>query len=159
MYYLISFMYQARVFYCIWVTGAEDFVLSNNSHIVYFQTLDEVIEYERIHNLVIKKDEDPHYNLDKVIQWCEDNSKFQFECDELLNVWNIFADVAHGVQKDFLGNDRKYDELYEKIFDANGLMISDFNLCNTNLYFSSEEVADINKVLKNGLELFVESIN
>ena len=158
MNYLISFIYKLSKFYCIWVSGEEDYIVTNDGQILIFDTIDLLEQYEKDNGIVVNKSEEIQYNLDKMLIWCLDEADTEYSCEEILNLWNISYDITHSINKYFMGNEPVYDELYEKIFYANDLFSSNPVPHNSVSDFSENEVLNIKKILKNGIETIIEGI-
>lgn len=158
MNYLISFIYNKSILYCIWVSEDEDYVITKEDKILFFNTIDELSFYERQNNIVSEKSEEIQYNLDKMILWCDDEKNIDCGCDEILNFWNICSDIAKSIKKHFIGNESIYDDLYEKIFNANDLFSTNSVPHTTLLGFSVEDIISVKRILRNGIEIIVENI-
>lgn len=159
MYYLISFIYKKSILYCIWVADDDyDYVITKECKILFFNTINELKLYEQRNNIIIKKDEEIQYNLDKMILWCGDKKNINCGCEEILNFWNICSDVAKSIQEHFIGDKPIYDDLYEKIFSGNDLF-SNNPVPHTTLFdFSEKELINIKKIIRNGIEIITKNI-
>ena len=152
MYYLISFVYNQDILYCIWVSNDEDYVMIKENKIMVFRDIECVKEYVRRNNIIIKMDEETQYNLDKLIKWCGEKNNVIFDYGEVLNFWNICVDVANSIKVEFAGNDHIYDDIYEKIFCADSL-----SCVNNDVFFSDEDIIHIKKVLKEGIKIITRN--
>lgn len=158
MNYLISFMYKQSRFYSIWVSDDEDYVVTKEGQILFFDTIELLEQYEKDNRIKVNKNEEIQYNLDKMLIWCLGKDEYECGCEEILNLWNISHDVANSVNKYFLGDESVYDELYEKVFYANDLFSSNPAPHDSVSEFSENEVLNIRKILKNGIEIIIEGI-
>lgn len=148
MNYLISFIYKQSIFYCIWVSDDEDYVVTKDGQILFFDTIDLLEQYEKDNRIIVNKSEETQYNLDKMLIWCSGEVDTECGCEEILNLWNISHDITNSINKHFIGNEPVYDELYEKIFYANDLFSSNPVPHNSLSEFSENEIINIKKFLR-----------
>ena len=111
MYYLISFVYNQVLLYCIWVSDDEDYVITKNDKILFFDTMDALNNYETNNKICVDKSCEIKYDLDSMIVWCNDEKNTDCGCEEILNLWNMCGDIANSTKRYFIGNDVQYDDL------------------------------------------------
>lgn len=156
MYYLISFVYNQSLLYCIWVSNDEDYVITKDNKVLFFYTIDDLKDYERSNNIIVKTNDDIRYNIDEMNLWCEDSNNLDCDCEQILNFWNICSDIAKSLKINFTGNESMYDDLYEKIFSANDLFSANPIPSISLLEFSQEEIIDIKRILKEGIKIIIK---
>lgn len=156
-HYRVEFIYKGVSYYCIWYSSDHDYLINQENRIEYFSAMRDLETYCLRNKLPLSKDDAAVYNLDEIETWLA-GGKTRVDCKLILNVWNIFQDVAFSAKVLFSGNDKTYNGVYNKIFYGNNLPS-----INTSgkIYvpeWDEEELQVISDVLENGMQLFRKSL-
>jgi hypothetical protein len=155
-YYIICLDYKFSKLYVIWISDDTDrLVADDENKIIAFRTKDELTAYADKHQLKFNE-EYSTCNLYLLQRWLLAPSEM-IDCTEFLNLWNLFTDVAETVCQPFLGDEKETvnNNLYEKLFDGNGLWISS----DPNPSFDKTEIETLQKVLNQGLNLLQKNLH
>lgn len=157
-YYITEFLHQNKVYYFIWVTDDKDRFLTENNKILYWDHRSELLDFAKENGITFEEEEHIRYNLDKCEKWCR-SSPENIDCGQILDMWNIFSDFYNSIEEKFMGNDHKFDEIYDKIFCGNNLpTINKTNKIYVPL-FSEDEILAIKKIMLSGICLFRKVIS
>ena len=130
-YYVLNFLLNGKQLNALWFSDKEnnDLLLSENNKILLFKSNTKIEENSIMINDSIQYTEFV-YNFDKINdenRWVRKAKKSYmdkedfFEIDNIyiLSLWNILKDVFTTIQIEFIGDDYKYDDIYNKIFFGN----------------------------------------
>jgi hypothetical protein len=155
-YYIINLDFKFYQLYIIWISDEVDGVLVNDElKVSAFKTEAGLLRYwnEYINGT---NTEVTGYDVYKVQQWIA-NPYPKFDCNEFLNLWNLFTDVAEATKLQFTG-DLKEDVrnvVYDKLFNA-----SDCYWANEpNPIFNAAEIDTLANVMQNGIDLLLNNVS
>jgi hypothetical protein len=119
-YYACAFRYADRDEYLIWYSNDCDGVhLESDGRVPTFSSIDHLSSYARIHNLAPLTIADPVlHDLDSIDRFTRDISSHYVDCNETLNAWNLFGDLARSLGPSgshFIDHDQAADGLYDKV--------------------------------------------
>lgn len=118
-YYIVDFILDNNNIFCIYTypkDSEKDIFVSQDKKIYTFNSLDLVISYANSNKLnLFRNNEDSIYDVNK-LRFLLSNLHTDFNCSEVLNFWNITDAICNTVQIGFLGNCKKYDDIYDKLF-------------------------------------------
>jgi hypothetical protein len=118
--YIIKILFNSKEYYAIWQTdnNANDFLLKKDDKIFIEKDKTKLL------NNVVKTEEAAIYNFDFIYEMLQ--NKFQaIDYNELLSFWNLTQDAANTKNYDFIGNEKKYNNLYDKIFRGTNILKPD----------------------------------
>ncbi len=111
-YYPVKLRMDKRDFFLIWYSSEnEDRIISSDDELEIFNSLDELINFSKSQLLRLNLEEEiSFYDLDK----STDN-----DIEEVLNLWNLFTDIAISVNISFLGDihGQIRNDVYNKLCD------------------------------------------
>lgn len=147
-YFIVDFRSNTNHTFCLYTfpeNSEKDIFASNDKKILTFENLDAIISYVNSNNLnLIGNSEDSVYDVKK-LQTLLSHLDPDFNCREVLNFWNITDTICNTILLAFIGNNKKYDDIYNKLFGG----------CNTvlNAYeyhpkWKRKELKKIQKVLR-----------
>lgn len=84
--------------------------------------------------------------------------KFEIECVDFLNVWNLLDDVSHSVKGNFDSDRKATTKIYDKLFWGNNLLSVTPEGKSYKPIWSKKEIETIRDVLLNGLAMFRNSL-
>lgn len=138
-YYFVEFKIQGKSFYTIWVSSKnEDFFLTKDQHLIFFQDKKELDSFCRLRNLEIESD--VTFDFDSI------NSK---DYNFLINSWNIISDLAKTLNISFIGNNDDLLSIYKKILCACNLPALNNTQEKYIPHFSKSELDNIHLVVTN----------
>lgn len=149
-YYTICLDFKFYQWYIIWISDEVDGVLVDDDHkIIVFKTEAGLTLFwqENIKNADI---EITTYNLYKIQHWLSDPYS-GFDCNEFLNLWNLFTDIAESTKLQFIGDVKNEirNSVYEKLFNgSDGYWAED-----PDPVFNDEEINALAGVMQNGIDL------
>jgi hypothetical protein len=150
-YYAIDIIQNEVHHYAIDVmidSDPEDYLEMKNGRILIFSSNVDLYAYLKDNNITLCQEGTfTTYDINRLECILEDLNK-HFDCDEVLGWWNLFNTITHNTDTKYLGDQKKYNDLYNELFGG----------CNTavNAYeyhpiFSESDVSRIIKVLNDGL--------
>lgn len=157
MYFVISFICNNKEYFCIWFSDEDEYILSKDSRLISFTEKNALLTYVCENNISLENEDIVQYNVDDILMWCKDSLKLDIECDKFIDFWNICADAAKGMNVHFIGTERKFDSLYEKIFLGN-------NITNASSQeyipiFSDNEIKTLKSIFTDGIELIKNGLS
>ena len=140
----------------LWYTNDLDgLILDQNGKLTTFATRTELVTYAEAHGITPLKHATTSLDLDLVVRWCEHASATSVDCQLLLNAWNFFTDLTNSVPRvasAFVGSNRKYSPINEKLFYGCDLPVITPKDMHYIPSWTVEELVDIVTVLRSGLE-------
>jgi hypothetical protein len=120
-YYFCSCRLDQKDCHIIWFSNDEDGVhLNSENKIVSFGNSESLTSYAEKQNLLIKDEMPAFYdfeNLEKTLG----NKKFEVDCVQFLNAWNLFDDISRSLGENFDPDHKITKEIYNKLFWGNNL--------------------------------------
>ena len=156
MYYIISFLYKNDEYYCIWFSGDEDYVLANQNHLMVFHNIDVLLKYASENCILLENESVSKYDINAIVLWLKNTDYINIDCDMLMNFWNICTDVANGTTEHFIGIEKRYNTLYEKLFCGNNILTTKNKKYIP--FFSNDEIETLRDVINNGLNIIVKNL-
>ena len=120
LYYKVAFIYKTRYLYTLWYTNDVDGLLNENKEMKYFNNENELNNYCVNKKINIEPDSIVLYNIDEINKTKSD-IYVNINCEYILNLWNITADIAETIGITFYGNENKITNIYNKVFYGNNL--------------------------------------
>lgn len=152
-YYIVAFSNKKRDYYCIW-TSDEGFITYEDK-ILLFDTIMKAKLYCHENQMSVDDTEITRFYIDDIFNWCT-SVKFDFDCDLLLNWWNILSDVYKSLGIYFDGDSIEKNDLYEKLFFGNNLPTINKSDKKYIPIFSKEEMEVVKKLLIEGVNFLTE---
>lgn len=155
-YYLVRFKILQKEYYTFWYTDDIDgFLLDINGMLTYFSEKKEAIKFAREKGFLLDTNEliISSSSLRKI-------KTAKINCNLFLNYWNIFSDVAHSINCQFIGDSKNklIQHIYEKLFYGCNLLIKE----GEEPYkpkWSKKERHWIAIVMKNGFKVLLKGFN
>lgn len=122
------------------------FLTDENGKAVFFGSLAELNAFAEKNGIELAE-EITEYDLDDIAVTAE-----TLDCNEVNTKWNIISDFALTVGAEFSGEDKRYNGIYDKLFF--GCNLPAMNHPPYTPEWSAEEIAEINRILAEGAELF-----
>lgn len=111
--------------FLLWFTNDRDGVVTDNAGLVpSFATEAELLVFATREGVLVSEDSPTLHDLDIVRDWLADPRLHDVDCVAMLNVWNLFMDVARSTPvlgAPFSDAESKLDAVYEKVFFGNNL--------------------------------------
>jgi hypothetical protein len=124
-YFPLLYRWRGEERLLLWQPGNIDSVaVGSEGHVQSFAGLADLNRFAHVHALQIEQEEPKLHNLDSVQAWARGKEP-DVNCDETLNAWNLFRDIANSVEgpckESFEKLDSDMSEVYNKIFWGNNL--------------------------------------
>lgn len=146
-YYVIKITLRQREFFLLWNDDREPvFLTGANGGAVFFGGMDELNAFAESNGLLLFEDIF-EYDLDDIAVTAE-----TLDCNEINTKWNIISDFALSVGAEFSGEDKRYNDIYNKLFYGCNLPAMKHHPYTPE--WSDDEIVGINRVLAEGAELF-----
>lgn len=141
--------------YLIWFSDDVDgAIIQADGTVPSFGNQDALRAYASMHQITLDEMEPLLHDLDVVAQWLRRSFSAEVDCDAFLTAWNLFADLALSVNRNFDSDYKRSKQVYEKLFWGNNLPV----VAPTGKHYiplwSDDEVLLMREVLTNGLRLF-----
>ena len=120
LFYRILFIFKNENIYTLWYANDVDGVLYKNDKVIHFKNEDELNDYAIKNSIKIEPDEIAIYDVDKIKKLLSDNETI-IDCEYILNMWNMIADIAKTINLSFYGNKKEITYIYSKLFYGNNL--------------------------------------
>lgn len=152
-YYLIKILYKIKILYVIWYEDDEDGFITEDQKLILFDSIEDAKIFCS-KNKIFPENEVVTYDLTNVLDMAEhiSNSK---DCRILLNIWNLFSDLAKTLNEEFMGDfdQEQILEIYDKLFYGCNLEV--INKGEEEYYpdFNDDEERTIILILKNGFSI------
>jgi len=156
-YYLAEFKYPTKSYCCIWYSGEVDGFQTENNALVYFDSFEEAKQYCAQHEIRYVEDEVSKDDIGKVEQWLSDGGGEDVDCDLLLRFWNSVTDLAATFGIEYIGNERMYTNIYEKLFYGNNLPTINTSGRTYISKWTEGELLALKEIIDIGVNLFAES--
>lgn len=116
-YYGICFIIDYKCMYLVYVEDVDySGLLSINNELVKLKVYEEFTHYLERNSLSLENDKDiTIYDFDQLGELIELLEE-KLDCSLIINFWNIVDDVCNAQSIDFIGKNKKYNEVYEKLF-------------------------------------------
>ncbi len=121
-YYITEFILKSRNYFTIWYTDDRDGFVTSGGKIYRGGTLVELQKYAEDNEIPLHDDEIARFDIDRLLT--VDIS--EMSCDEIIDYWNIFSDMAGSAGVTFCGDDKSYNVLYNDIFSGCGAAVTVF---------------------------------
>ncbi len=107
-YYFCCSHLDEKDYYFIWFSDEEDGVyLNSESKFVVSNDLENLVIYAKKQKLLIKAEKPVFYNLDNLERTLL-NEKFEVDCVEFINIWNLFDDISNSINGNFNSESKSY---------------------------------------------------
>ena len=145
-YYIITITLNRKSFFLLWNCEYEPvFLMGENGMAVFFGGPAELNAFAEENGIELDE-EITEYDLDDITVTAE-----TIDCNEVIQKWNIMSDLALSVGEDFSGENKRYNDIYDKLFY--GCNLPAMNHPPYTPEWSAEEIAEINRILAEGAEL------
>src|SRR5262245_23771929 len=116
-YYKLWYRLASQDAFLIWKTNSEDGVFVDEAgRVPGFSSQEELVRYAHLAGIRLEGGELNVLNLDDALSWISSSNTDSVDCEILLEVWNLFADVSHSVLGDFDSDKSLTDVIYQKLF-------------------------------------------
>jgi hypothetical protein len=141
-----------------WCIGGDDndyLITDGNNKLLAFRSIEELVGFDK-EKYAVYEDQTAEYDFDAISK-----SRYYINnavnCEELLNAWNLFGDIAHTTKLKFIGDSRLYNYEYEKLFCGCNLpsVVKEGRIYIPT--WRSKEIRRLFKVVKNGIDIYVKS--
>lgn len=158
-YYACAFRYAGHDEYLIWYSNDCDGVhLESDGRVPTFGSIEHLSSYAKIHDLAPLTIADPVlHDLDSVDRFTRIPSLLYVDCNETLNAWNLFGDLARSLGPSgshLIDHDQAAEGLYDKIFHGCNLPAMTPDGHGFQPIWSADEIKLIQEHLGAGLSLF-----
>lgn len=152
-YYLVTFISKKENYYFIWTTSDNEIFLTKDDKLIFWKIIKDVEDFMVKNNIVFSQNDEIVFDLDCFEKWCC-SSIHNVDCENILNLWNIFTDLYSSVNKKYIGSESEFDEIYEKLFYGNNLQT--VNTTNKHYIptFSDDEIDMIKEIIMEGICFF-----
>ncbi|MGX7243636.1 hypothetical protein ACWOC1_02170 [Enterococcus quebecensis] len=140
----------------VWYTDDKDGFITKGRKILFFKNYLDFKNY-CIENRIICEENEVSFDIDWLIHWYVSNSE-EINEKEMLDIWNIFTDLAYSIDEHFLEDQDSYNQVYSKLFYGDNLPTINKSGKIYTPDWSEEEIEEVRAVMKNGVELFERSI-
>jgi len=154
-YYLAEFRYAERSYFCIWYNDEVDGFYTENDKLIHFDSLDEAKKYSD-EQAITYSDEVSLDDMVKVQEWVSAGIGGDVDCHLLLVFWNSVHDLAATIKREYIGNERVYTHVYEKLFYGNNLPTINTSGREYIPEWTDEEVLDLKQVIGAGILMFAQ---
>lgn len=146
-YYIIKIKLCQREFFLLWNCEREPVFLTDaNGRAVFFGSIGELNAFAERNGIGLAE-KITEYDLDNITVTAE-----VLDCSEVINKWNIISDLALTNGLVFSGEDKRYNDIYDKLLY--GCNLPAMKHPHYTPEWSAEETAEINRILAEGAELF-----
>ncbi len=154
-YYQLSYRLDGMHAYLIWFSNDQDGIsIEPDGTVPSFPDHAGLLTYASAHQLTIDPTPSVLHDLDAIISWLRRPLLADIDCDSVLNIWNLFGDLATSVGQSF-NSDRKCSRrIYEKLFWGNNLPAVTPPGKHYRPIWSDEERLILQEILSEGLMLF-----
>lgn len=155
-YYLVQFKIFQKEYDTFWYTDDVDgFMLDTNNMLKSFPTKDQATAFADKEGFLL--DTEAFLVSTSILK---DMNIREINCKLYLNYWNIFSDVAHSINGQFLGDSRNtaIRHIYEKLFYGCNILVKK----DEEHYipkWSKSERRWIARVIKNGFQILSKGLN
>lgn len=156
-YYIIYFIFHTASCYCIWYTADTDGFVTEEGKRKYSSQLSELYQYCD-KNKINLNEEITEYNLNDLYKWISDHTT-EIDCEYMLNIWNIIADIAHSVNKRFSGDNKDMTDIYTKLFCGNNLPCINTSGKEYVPVWSAYEFKQLTEIFRAGISILREQFN
>ena len=152
-YFKLLFIYKNKELYTLWYSNDIDGLLNENNKIKYFNTENNLTNYAINKGIKIQPDKITVYNIDDIQKIIQSKGKV-IDCEKVLNLWNIIADIAKTIGTSFYGDKDEITHIYDKLFYGNNLpAICEGNEMQPPIW-DEKEISIIFKVLEDSYKIF-----
>lgn len=155
-YYLVQFKILQKEYDTFWYTDDEDgFMLETDNILKSFPTKEEAVAFADKEGFIL--DTEAFLVSTSILK---DMNIRKINCKLYLSYWNIFSDVAHSINGQFLGDSRNsvIRHIYEKLFYGCNILVKK----DEEHYipkWSKSERRWIARVIKNGFQILSKGLN
>ena len=147
-YYIARFILKSRNYFTIWYTDDRDGFVTSGDKIYRSGTLEELKKYAEENEISLHDDDEiARFDIDRLLTV----GISEISCDEIMNYWNIFSDMAGSAGVRFCGDDKSYNALYNEIFSGCGAAVTVFGSKTEGL--RENDLDKIKFVLEQGCEI------
>ncbi|MDJ1484116.1 hypothetical protein QNI16_26700 [Cytophagaceae bacterium YF14B1] len=123
LFFAIGFSLDQKDRYLIWIQDETDQVLVETDGLIpVFNSETALAKYAAKKYVEIVNEEPVFCDLDYLSNWIAQPNN-PIDCQMFLSIWNLFTDIASGINRSFTGNekDKLTNKVYDKIFYGNNL--------------------------------------
>ena len=116
-YYGTCFIIDYKSLYLIYIEDVDySGFLSINNELIRFEVYEEFTNYLENNYLLLENDKDiTIYDFDQLSELIKLMGE-KLDCNLIINYWNIVDDVCNAQSLDFIGKNKRFNEVYEKLF-------------------------------------------
>lgn len=149
----VIFETDEKDYFCIWQTDINAGFYKDGDHVACFRMEDVFDSYCNAKGLKIS--ETLVFDLTKLMGFVQ-GSGSDFDPSELLNFWNICADLAFTLDTSFLGDDD--NETLSEIYDTLFFMTCSDPDDSEERFLTSDDVCDLKEVIADGCRLIISNL-
>lgn len=139
-YFTVKITVSGRRFFLLWNAEYESvFLTDDKKDILVFTNLFNLTSYAKTNGIDLEDGITP-YDLDNITI-----TAGTLDCKEITEKWNIISDLALTAGLELLGEDKRYHDIYDKLFF--GCDLPAMNHPSYTPKWSAEEIAEINRTL------------
>jgi hypothetical protein len=123
-YYLCKLIFHGKSRFVIWYDSDRDGVLLDcDGKITAFGTRARTLAFAKKNGLSIAPEPVTVYDFDAIAAWCAQPHPSRINCENFLDAWNMFTDVAASIGRNslFAAADKRLKSIYDKLFFGNNL--------------------------------------
>lgn len=158
-YFPLLYRREGKERFLLWHSGEEidSVVLNSAGYILSFSCLAELCRFADANALQVDNAEPELHDLDYIAFWVREKNTC-LDCEQTLNAWNFFCDIANSVdcpqKRLFSEYDAQLNAVYDKLFWRNNLPALTPPGERFVPVWSAEEINALVLLLSAGLELF-----
>lgn len=153
-YSILNFIFKHSNTYCLYYfpdNSEKDFFVIDNDKILMFSKIESVISYTKEHNMKLyDPDVDTLYDINQMESLCL-HLDDKLNCSEVINFWNITDALCNSLNIVFIGNNKKYNYVYNELFGGCNTAI---NACEYQPRWLKKDLNNIQDVLKICVSIF-----
>ena len=150
-YYLIRFLMENKETYCIWCSDIKDSLLTHGEKLLSFSNLQSVKKYCAKNKIELSSSDVSTYNIIELKNLMVKNDVSNYNL--YLDFWNIINDAMRSVEQDFIGDDKLYVGIYDKLFFGLNLLIRPEDEKYIPVW-SQEEILKLKEIMNMGIDFF-----
>jgi len=150
-YFLIKVSYKNREAFLIWYCNNKEGVLLHKQRLLMFESVSEAKLFAEKKGISLDM-EVAEYNLSAITELI-DRVGLTESCNELLNAWNLFSDIANSLGEEFSGDsdEELTSDIYHMLFHGCNILSEAYGEFHP--IFDDKEKERCLSVLNNGLAI------
>ncbi|MCL2054190.1 MAG: hypothetical protein FWG90_07115 [Oscillospiraceae bacterium] len=163
--FLIQFLYDGLKNYSIWYSDYSDdkdgLFCNEDKKILCFGAKNSALQFLAEKNLQLYQNDEYEimlYDFDWLNAWIKSDD-VNVICNDILNFWNIFTDIAYSTGVNFKGDNKNasINIIYDKLFYGNNILKPSDEEDYIPIW-DKKQIKLIKSIMKNGIEMFISTI-